>query len=36
MKYLVVAHSLNFWKAHLNSKKFEKMHSTMQNNRLLA
>jgi len=34
MKYLVFAHGLNFWKAHLNSKESENMRSTMQDNRL--
>jgi len=36
MKYLVVAHGLNFRKAHSNGKKFENMHPTMHDNWLSA
>jgi len=36
MKYLVVAHVLNFRKTHSNGKKIENMHPTMQDNLLSA
>jgi len=36
MKILFFAHGLNFLKTHLNSKEFENIRSTMQDNRLSA
>jgi len=30
MKYLVIDHGLNFWKAHSDDKKFENTHPALQ------